>query len=110
MFRIEVVPAYNINKEFHPKSDGNVGYISIINNKRIYHAGDTDMIPEMKVTLPDIALITVSGTYVMTAEEILPLSMNLLSQVSLQYLCIMVPSLETRTMQRDSANSLMSVK
>lgn len=66
---IEVVPAYNINKEFHPKSDGNVGYISIINNKRIYHAGDTDMIPEMKVTLPDIALVPVSGTYVMTAEE-----------------------------------------
>ena len=36
---------------------------------RIYHAGDTDLIPEMDSIKADIALLPVSGTYVMTAEE-----------------------------------------
>jgi L-ascorbate metabolism protein UlaG (beta-lactamase superfamily) len=66
---IEAVPAYNINKKFHPKSDGKVGFVIRINEKRIYHAGDTDLIPEMESVDPDIALVPVSGTYVMTAEE-----------------------------------------
>lgn len=66
---VETVPAYNTNKDFHPKRDGKVGFIVTINNVRIYHAGDTDLIPEMKTTKPDIALTPVSGTYVMTAEE-----------------------------------------
>jgi L-ascorbate metabolism protein UlaG (beta-lactamase superfamily) len=56
---IEVVAAYNTNKKFHPKED----------HKRIYHAGDTDDIPEMNTVAPDVALVPVSGTYVMTAEE-----------------------------------------
>jgi L-ascorbate metabolism protein UlaG (beta-lactamase superfamily) len=36
---------------------------------RVYHAGDTDFIPEMKNIKCDVALLPVSGTYVMTAEE-----------------------------------------
>ena len=36
---------------------------------RIYHTGDTDIIPDMGQVNPDIALVPVSGTYVMTAEE-----------------------------------------
>ena len=36
---------------------------------RIYHTGDTDDIPEMNTVNPDIALVPVSGTYVMTSEE-----------------------------------------
>jgi L-ascorbate metabolism protein UlaG (beta-lactamase superfamily) len=66
---IEVVPAYNPNKKFHPKSAGHVGYIVTLNGKRIYHAGDTDLIPEMAQIKCDIALLPVSGTYVMTATE-----------------------------------------
>lgn len=66
---IEVVPAYNINKTFHPKADDKVGFVLTLNNLRIYHAGDTDEIPEMVAVNPDIALVPVSGTYVMTAEE-----------------------------------------
>lgn len=66
---IEVVPAYNPNKKFHPKSAGYVGYIVTLNGKRIYHAGDTDLIPEMTQIKTDIALLPVSGTYVMTAVE-----------------------------------------
>ncbi|MCX5757844.1 MAG: MBL fold metallo-hydrolase, partial [Candidatus Hydrogenedentes bacterium] len=66
---IEAVPAYNTNKEFHPKKNGWIGYIVTMNDVRIYHAGDTDHIPEMKSIKADIALLPVSGTYVMTAEE-----------------------------------------
>ena len=72
---IEVVPAYNLNKfrepgkVFHPKEDGKAGFMIGMKGLRIYHAGDTDAVPEMKGLKPDIALLPVSGTYVMTAEE-----------------------------------------
>ncbi len=67
--QLQAVPAYNTNKDFHPKAAGHVGYIFSLNGKRIYFAGDTDRIPEMKDFKVDIALLPVSGTYVMTAEE-----------------------------------------
>ena len=66
---IEVFPAYNTNKRFHPKADAKVGFVFTTNSMRIYHAGDTDEIPEMRTVKPDIALVPVSGTYVMTVEE-----------------------------------------
>ncbi len=67
---IEAVPAYNTNKEFHPKAGGRVGYVIEIEGKRIYHAGDTDLIEEMASLGPiDLAFLPVSGTYVMNAEE-----------------------------------------
>lgn len=67
---IEAVPAYNISKHFHPKPNGWIGVIITVNGERIYHAGDTDKIPEMSnIKDIDIALLPVSGTYVMTAEE-----------------------------------------
>lgn len=66
---IEAVPSYNTNKQFHPKANGWVGYIFTVKGQRIYIAGDTDYIPEMKNFKVDIALLPVSGTYVMTAEE-----------------------------------------
>jgi L-ascorbate metabolism protein UlaG (beta-lactamase superfamily) len=67
--RIETVPAYNIDKDFHPKNDKKIGFIVEFGNDRLYHTGDSDIIPEMKDTNPTIVLIPVSGTYVMTAEE-----------------------------------------
>ena len=67
---IEAVPAYNTNKKFHPKENEWVGFVVTINGKRVYHAGDTDYIPEMKnLKNIDMALMPVSGTYVMTADE-----------------------------------------
>lgn len=66
---VEAVAAYNTNKKFHPKADDKVGFVITIGNTRIYHTGDTDDIPEMSTAQPDVALVPVSGTYVMTAEE-----------------------------------------
>ncbi len=68
--KIESVKAYNTDKKFHPKDNDWIGYIININGKRIYHAGDTDKIQEMSnLNDIDIALLPISGTYVMTAEE-----------------------------------------
>ncbi len=72
---IRAVPAYNLNKfrspgkPFHPKEQGHVGFVVTVGGQRIYHAGDTDGIPEMDDLAVDIALLPVSGTYVMTADE-----------------------------------------
>jgi L-ascorbate metabolism protein UlaG (beta-lactamase superfamily) len=72
---IETVPAYNVNKfrspgvHFHPKESGHVGFIVTVGGQRIYHAGDTDVIPEMDDIEADIALLPAGGTYTMTAEE-----------------------------------------
>jgi L-ascorbate metabolism protein UlaG (beta-lactamase superfamily) len=66
---IVAVPAYNVNKDYHPRREGWVGYIVTLDGVRIYHSGDTDLIPEMKDVECDVALLPVSGTYVMTATE-----------------------------------------
>ena len=66
---VETVPAYNPNKQFHPKTNEWIGYIVTINNTRIYHAGDTDLIPEMKTIKADVVLLPVGGTYTMNAQE-----------------------------------------
>jgi L-ascorbate metabolism protein UlaG (beta-lactamase superfamily) len=64
------VASYNTNKTNHPKSRNWVGYIIEIGSKRIYVAGDTDLIDEMK-TLGDIdaAILPAGGTYTMNAVE-----------------------------------------
>ncbi len=68
--RIEAVPAYNIGKKFHPKESDGVGYIVTVKGQRVYLAGDTDHIPEMKTFKNvNIAILPVSGTYVMTEHE-----------------------------------------
>jgi len=66
---VETVPAYNIGKSFHPKEKEYVGFVIEMDGVRIYHAGDTDFIPEMKNIEVDIALIPVGGTYTMNVDE-----------------------------------------
>jgi len=74
--KIKSVPAYNLDKinpdtkkPFHPKEDNKVGFLFELNGITVYHTGDTDLIPEMSDLKPEIALVPVSGTYVMTAQE-----------------------------------------
>lgn len=74
--KIKAIPAYNIDKinpdtkkPFHPKEDGKVGFIVTINGISVYHTGDSDLIPEMTDLKPNILLVPVSGTYVMTSSE-----------------------------------------
>lgn len=76
--KIDATRAFNINKDFHPKEDNKIGFILHVNGLKIYHTGDTDIIPEMENINPDIAFVPVSGTYVMTAEEAAQATNNLI--------------------------------
>ena len=73
---VRAVAAYNTSKRdpegnpFHPRAAGGVGYVLNVRGERLYHSGDTDVIPEMdEVAGVDVALLAVSGVYVMTAVE-----------------------------------------
>ena len=72
---VEAVEAYNykrfrsLGEPFHPKGLG-VGYLITIGDKIIYHAGDTDFIPEMKqIKKVHVALLPSGDTYTMDNEE-----------------------------------------
>ena len=74
--KIEAVPAYNVSREFHPKREGWMGFIVKFKDVIVYHAGDSDKIPEMsrltgygKRGNEFIAFLPVSGKYVMGVEE-----------------------------------------
>jgi len=65
------VAAYNTNKDFHPKANGWVGYVvTLSNDQRVYHTGDTDVTPEMTAVETDVAMMPCGGTYTMTAPEV----------------------------------------
>ena len=76
---VSAVPAYNIRPErleFHPKKNGWVGYVLNVwmgeGDFKIYHAGDTDFIDEMKGFSKygiDVSLLPVGGTYTMDVDE-----------------------------------------
>ena len=73
---VAAVAAYNTSKRpsdgtaFHPREAGWVGFEVNVRGERLYHSGDTDVIPEMDMVVGvDVALLPVSGTYVMTADE-----------------------------------------
>ncbi|MCC6021251.1 MAG: MBL fold metallo-hydrolase [Thermoproteaceae archaeon] len=74
---VTAYPAYNINKfrdparraVFHPREDGRVAYMIELGSVRVFHAGDSDFIPEFRDVRADILLVPVSGVYVMTPQE-----------------------------------------
>lgn len=68
---VKAVPSYNEQKQFHPKEADNVGYVITIDGEIIYHAGDTDVIEEMKDIRCDIALLPIGGTYTMDCKDAL---------------------------------------
>lgn len=70
---LETVPAYNFLKGFHPKSNNWVGYVIELDRRKYYHAGDTDILPELKkhefLKDLDVAMLPVGGTYTMDSKE-----------------------------------------
>ncbi|MFX0188274.1 MAG: MBL fold metallo-hydrolase [Candidatus Hodarchaeota archaeon] len=68
--KIELVPSYTIKKGTHPKSNDWAGAIIEVEGKRIYHAGDTERIPEMKdLENITVALLPCGGRFTMDYEE-----------------------------------------
>jgi L-ascorbate metabolism protein UlaG (beta-lactamase superfamily) len=69
---IEAVRAYNIVEErleFHPKRNNWVGYVIEAAGQTIYHAGDTDHLPELERLKTELALVPIGGTYTMDAGQ-----------------------------------------
>lgn len=67
--KFKTIPAYNVDKNFHPKANNWVGYIITLDNVVYYIAGDTDITEENKKVKCDVAFVPIGGTYTMTAEE-----------------------------------------
>lgn len=71
-FEIEAIPMYNLppsEQAFHPKGRGN-GYVIAHGGRRVYFAGDTQAVPEMRA-LKDIddAFVPMNLPYTMTVDE-----------------------------------------
>ena len=65
----KAIPAYNVNKQFHPKENAWVGYLLEIEGVTYYIAGDTDITEENKKVKCDVAFVPVGGTYTMDYKE-----------------------------------------
>ena len=66
---IKTIPAYNNEKQFHPRTNNWLGYIVTINNTTYYIAGDTDVTNEANNVKCDIAFIPIGGHFTMNVEE-----------------------------------------
>ena len=66
---VKTIPAYNTNKNFHPKVNNWVGYIIKIDNTTYYIAGDTDITEENRKVSCDVAFVPIGGTYTMNTFE-----------------------------------------
>lgn len=75
------VPAYNLNKSFHPRENGWVGYITEADGRVCYVAGDTDCTPEALSVRCDVALLPIGGTYTMDAREAADLARSIRPRV-----------------------------
>lgn len=80
--QIETIPAYNVNKPFHPKQNGWVGYILVIEGIRYYIAGDTDITQENQNVKCDVAFVPVGGTYTMDSKEAVKLANHILPKMA----------------------------
>lgn len=76
------VAAYNLDKPFHPREKGWVGYVVTLEGQRVYVAGDTDDTPEARAVICDAAFLPVGGTYTMTAPEAAALTNVLRPQIA----------------------------
>ncbi|MDR2947533.1 MAG: MBL fold metallo-hydrolase [Candidatus Adiutrix sp.] len=80
---VKVMPAYNVNKDFHPQARNYIGFLLNLDGLSVYHAGDSDFIPEMRGLTAQVALLPVSGTYVMTAEEAVQAALAIKPEVAI---------------------------
>lgn len=67
--KINTIPAYNTNKQFHPKENNWVGYIIELDSIKYYIAGDTDVTDDNMNITCDVTFVPVGGTFTMTYSE-----------------------------------------
>ena len=66
---MQVIPAYNVNKEYHKKEYGWVGYLIKINGVTYYITGDTDVNEDIQNIKCDVLFVPIGGTYTMDYKE-----------------------------------------
>jgi L-ascorbate metabolism protein UlaG (beta-lactamase superfamily) len=82
---VEAVPAYNLQKPFHPKGNGN-GYVLTFGDKRIFIAGDTENVPEIKsLKNIDVAFLPMNQPYTMTPEQVADVAVAMKPKVLYPY-------------------------
>lgn len=67
--KVQGIPAYNIDKAFHPKSNNWIGYLVELDGKTYYAMGDTDVTPEAMEVDADVVFVPIGGKYTMDAKE-----------------------------------------
>ncbi len=83
--KIEAVPAYNLQKPFHPKGNGN-GYVLTFGDKRVYIAGDTENVPEIKALKNiDVAFLPMNLPFTMTPEQVADVAKSIRPKVLYPY-------------------------
>lgn len=106
----KTVPAYNIDKEFHKKEYNWVGYIININNNKLYVAGDTDNIEEIRNISCDIAFIPVGGTYTMDYKEASELAKSINPKIAIPIHYSLVGSVNDAYNFKKELDGLIDVK
>lgn len=85
--RVKTVPAYNIKPDrltYHPKENKWIGYIFEVGESKIYHAGDTDFIPEMRNLVDiDVAMLPIGGTYTMDVKDAVQAANTIQAEVTI---------------------------
>lgn len=66
---VQVIQAYNVNKEYHKKEYGWVGYLIKINGVTYYITGDTDVNEDIQNIKCDVLFVPIGGTYTMDYKE-----------------------------------------
>ncbi|PIQ81685.1 MAG: Zn-dependent hydrolase [Candidatus Omnitrophica bacterium CG11_big_fil_rev_8_21_14_0_20_64_10] len=109
--RIEGVPAYNLDKDFHLKESGWVGFVVTVGRVRLYHAGDTDFIPEMEGLEPEVALLPVSGAYVMTASQAAAAAQAIRAKVTvpMHYGAIVGSEADARRLREEAGDRIIEI-
>jgi L-ascorbate metabolism protein UlaG (beta-lactamase superfamily) len=83
--KIEAVPAYNLEKQFHPKGRGN-GYVLTLGDMRVYIAGDTENVPEIKALKNiDVAFLPMNLPFTMTPEQVSDVAKAIMPKVLYPY-------------------------
>ncbi len=82
---IEAVPAYNPEKQFHPKGNGN-GYVLTFGDKRVFVAGDTENVPEIKALRNiDVAFLPMNLPFTMTPEQVADVAKSMRPKILYPY-------------------------
>ncbi len=84
--QVQAVPAYNVVKTYHPREKGYVGYVLTVGGVRIWVAGDTERIPELKTFSADVAFVPLGQTYTMSGpEEAAQAALDVKARVAIPY-------------------------